>query len=767
MTMNKKAKAVDRSNEAKPDAMLRAVQKATSAKTSAYYFGNLGDSIERRFNGNGGGLGGNSDLYHGSQGIGNSYNAVGWGNFYGTGQGFGTEGRGGPGGGGQGGFNYLSNYSKNSSFNHYIISQCILAYLGHGVIRNIVDLYSDFATEGLQISHPNESVENFYKHWAKQVNLNQTVHSIFTNMFLTGNVFVHKTWATLTNAEKNTMKRAKSSQLINDNLVVRLKTTDRIIKGNVDPIDHFLQNKAFALDMKERAKSADKESNNDQSTPKPNGVKMPWNYTVLNPLQMDIRGKKIKGEHRWVMLLDRNDTKDISESMGYQGNNISKTKINIPKEFLKRVSPLSKPHGGYVAEIEIDSNSLSVIQDRKFDWFDWSVPFVYPALRAISFKDCLRNMEVKACESVINSIFLFKLGDIDKGFVAEDEHFERLADMLQVPGNVMNIIWNEAIEAQVIQADIKGVFDPKKHESADRDILTALGVPEVLLGGKGGNFSNSFIAVSTILEKLETARNIVKDWLMGEISVISEAMNFKRLPDVKFGATSLTDRKSEQNFLLQLFDRGILSDETILSYADTDPEIESLRQEREKKYEGGKKTKKMQKRGPYIKDDVPKAGINKGTTGRPSGSDTGETGEQENKRAPKGQSLADIDKVFRLHTLGNALIDSYEGKIHNGYLKSVGKKYIKQCSQGDREGLEKLTYHALANTPHDIGSIEDGLEFLKSFLVKSDINDMNNACSDVYQESIRVYVAENGSGPVKSDRKHMMALAWSKASLMF
>ncbi len=155
--------------------------------------------------------------------------------------------------------------------------------------------------------------------------------------------------------------------------------------------------------------------------------------------------------------------------------------------------------------------------------------------------------------------------------------------MLQQPGQTLNVLWNEAIEAEVIQADTKGIFDTKKHESADKDILTALGIPEVLIGGKGGNFSNSFISVATVLERLKSYRDQAKDWLMGEIKVIADAMDFKKLPTVKFGRTSLTDEKAHQTFLLSLYDRGILSGETVLNEANTTAEIEATKMKEEKK----------------------------------------------------------------------------------------------------------------------------------------------------------------------------------------
>ncbi len=131
---------------------------------------------------------------------------------------------------------------------------------------------------------------------------------------------------------------------------------------------------------------------------------------------MELRGKRVQGRHYWVMALDRRDTIDIAKGMGYNsGNDLGVTKINLPKEFVRRVKPYEGAGAGYVSEIRLSKEEISVVQENKFDWFDWSVPFIWPALRPLYFKDCLRTMEIKACASVINSIFLFKLGDIKNG----------------------------------------------------------------------------------------------------------------------------------------------------------------------------------------------------------------------------------------------------------------------------------------------------------------------------------------------------------------
>src|SRR3954471_14076870 len=52
-----------------------------------------------------------------------------------------------------------------------IIRACRAMYLRTNVVRNVIDMMTDFACEGLKIVHPDKSVEAFFKVWAAKVKL--------------------------------------------------------------------------------------------------------------------------------------------------------------------------------------------------------------------------------------------------------------------------------------------------------------------------------------------------------------------------------------------------------------------------------------------------------------------------------------------------------------------------------------------------------------------------------------------------------------------
>ena len=744
-----------------PDNMMHASVRASASSARGYFYGgNFGDSIETRLP-DGGFLGGGNDYFDGRLGTGNSWIAQSPGTYGGTGL------MNGVGrmfssihSGSAGGFQYLRNFASNSSFNHAIIAACQAAYFQSGIVQSVIDLYADFSTEDLQIYHPDKSVQNFYKVWAQKVNLEDRIHDAFVQLFTSANTFVYRTWATLGNSDKRAMQRAESSQNIDKNVTVRINGKDKTLNPNI------ISNNSLNILNKEIA--AIPPTIVEENLPDNSDKQIPWGYTFLNPLQMDVRGSRIQNKHYWVMLLDKKDTKDLIQTMtGGNKVDFSETKINIPKGLQGKLGA-AKKNSGYYMELTLDKNELSVIQrPGKYDWFAWGVPFIYPALKPLMFKDSLRNMESAIAHAATKIFYLFKLGNLKDGFVPEPDHYERLSDMIQVNSNVGYLLWNNLIEGQVLQPDLQNVFDDKKHQSAKEDILLALGVPEVLIGGKGSNFSNAYIAVAGVLEKLESYRNKVKDWLMGELKIIADAMGFRRLPEVKFGRTSLTDEKSRHQFLLGLYDRNIISAETLLTESETTLEVEETRKKLEQDLTkpGGI----MERKGPYDKQDV--SNIN----GRPPGSSTGPTGKQENQRKPKGINLAHYLEAYdQLNERARGWLDQIEEFCSKRMLKQFAKaypdpygriKHVKELKKEDRDRLEQLIYNVFTNFPTDYENDYIDYEVIINLLQSNAAEGLKKEVSKLYHDKIMDYHKKFGKMPSLSERRRMISAAYTQYAI--
>lgn len=580
-----------------------------------------------------------------------------------------------------------STYSRHTRLAHTKIALSVEAYKGFGVVKNVIDLMCNFASEGLKIIHPRPKVQKFYERWAESVDLQGRAKDAIREYYKTANVFIYTTMGTVDEASYNKMRSIKGS-------------SDSDIKDSNDPdnplYDEFVN--------KERKKPIGKR-------------KIPWRYTLLNPLQMDVRGTKYFGGQEWVFVLDeetRNKTKDLKSTTNIDF--LDDTEVNLPPEFKKR------DEGGGI--IKLDQARLYTLHYMKSDHEDWADPMVWPVMNDIMYKNQLRAMDMSVANSVINAITIFKLGDIKSGYTPPPSHFAKLAEMLRTPTYSHTLVWNDAIQMESNYPPIEKLLSIDKYRSVDRDILAGLGVPAILVdGAEGGNFSNAFLQVRTMLERLEEGRNEIMKWINKQLRLIARVMGHRDIPTVKFGHMSLRDEEAEKKLIIQLMDRNIISAERVHEFFDieTDIEIERMKKEKELSDRDGIMTKFGPFKDPMnmmdaedtmkldfkLKKDLNKSKPPTGGPGsfappqgknvvKPNGRPPGSTGPQEKRREVKPKGMGELS------TKASSMYDEVSKYIADKFVllrKVRSKKYL---TSQDRKSVEELTFATMLGLdPYD------------------------------------------------------------------
>ena len=103
------------------------------------------------------------------------------------------------------------------------------------------------------------------------------------------------------------------------------------------------------------------------------------------------------------------------------------------------------------------------------------------------------------------------------------------------------------------------------------------------MAGNGGGFTNNFISLKTMVERLQYGRDQLTKFWQKEVEFIRKAMGFRKPAHVVFDQMSLSDEAAEKNLLIQLADRDIISHETILERFKEIPSVEKMRLQREGK----------------------------------------------------------------------------------------------------------------------------------------------------------------------------------------
>ncbi len=630
---------------------------------------------------------------------------------------------GGFGGGGyqeQEGWTYRSGHSN---VDHQRIAQCMFLYRTEGIVQTIVHLLADFVVEKIDLVHPDQTVHNFFQSWKIKVKLKERLHRFVVDLLQTGNVFIWTKEAKLKASEKTAMKRGVGAQLIGNELVIRLEDANgkrlRDKTVHVELVDDEITTlkelgeacHKEALAGKVNEVTLDAGTRNDPTDQRADDKKdqksvlIPWDYISLNPLQMEPRGSRFANEHYWVMLLSKRDLAPLSKFMSYRYyTDISTTKVNLPEIFKGKLQT-AKSGSPYAAELRLDERRLSIIQDvTKADYEDWATPQIYPAHKEVNFKRLMRMAEISAMESIKHSITLIKLGDVKEGFIPTEEMIERVAAALAGGSQAHHLVWDDLIEGQMLQPDISKIMDPKKYEQVDKDIYAALGVSESIMTGKG-SFANSFMSIKLLLEKLETIRCKLEDWLLVEIKKIADAMKFRRLPIIKWGLMNLRDENAERKLWLDLYDRGIASDESLLEQFGTNFDIERARQEVEGSFkeEKNKDIKKeddkfrapvMLSRGPFNRDlmNKPSPGGQGGKGGRPVKTGT----PQQTKRNTKPKGLGVIHKFQQYHDFATMAFKTINEIATKLTIEKQGIKDSRSLTKAQKNDLENIIVHTLA-----------------------------------------------------------------------
>ena len=132
--------------------------------------------------------------------------------------------------------------------------------------------------------------------------------------------------------------------------------------------------------------------------------------------------------------------------------------------------------------------------------------------------------------------------------------------------------------------------------------------------GASGGYSNNYVSLKTLIERLEYGREVLSQFWRQEIEYVRQAMGFRLPAEIHFDSIILSDEAAQKQLLISLADRDIISQETLLERFREMPGIEKVRVRREER-ERDNDSLTPKKAGPYHnpqhKEDVAKIGITK------------------------------------------------------------------------------------------------------------------------------------------------------------
>lgn len=548
-----------------------------------------------------------------------------------------------------------------------IMAACIEAYYKVGIVQNIIDLMSEFASKGLRIVHPNKSVENFYRNWFEQIHGEERSERFINNLFKCGNVVVKRTTAKLKKNRIEDFRRTIASDI------------------ELDP--------EYKLDNKN----------------------IPWTYVFINPMNVDVLNEDLAlftGKTQYAV----NVSKDVANLINAPTNTDELGIVNsLPSNVLKSLR-------GGSTRIILDSDELRVYHRKKDDWQTWAYPMTYAILDDLITLEKLKLADIAALDGAISHIRLWKLGSLEHQILPTDAAIAKLADILlnNIGSGSMDLIWGPDIELKETSTDIYRFLGSEKYAPTLSAIYAGLGIPASLTGGTGSQgFTNNFMSLKTMIERLNYVRSILLDFWTYELRLVQKAFGFTQPAKIIFDNMDLSDEASEKSIWLQLFDRDIISLETLREKLGQANEVEDYRIERE--YKKRDKKKIPPKAGAFV-DGQPELTLKK--IALQNGSATpSQVGLDLEK--PKPGEIAMIQKMG-----GKTLEPNISGQPGQGRpLNSNDKKKRKQkkvgvTTKGSSSEFVRMSLWAY-NTQDRIGELCS--PFILSHFNKKSLRNLNDA----------------------------------------
>ena len=516
-----------------------------------------------------------------------------------------------------------------------IIKMCMDAYDKVGIIRNVIDLMGDFGCQGINIVHESKSVEDFYQQWFKKVDGKERSERFLNNLYRTGNVIIYRSTASI---------------------------TPEIVKYM----------KSFAADIRVEIPNVEKNV-------------IPWRYNFFNPLSVDLRDGALN------IFLGKKFF-EISSSKFFDN-----FKDGIPQNILETLpTELKKQVSSGKRSIPLNPEKLSVFYYKKDDWNFWANPMTYAILDDIIMLEKMRLADLSALDGAISNIRLWTLGNLEHQILPNKAAINKLRNILasNVGGGTMELVWGPELTYTESNSQVYKFLGSEKYQSVLNSIYAGLGVPPTLTGmaNNGGGFTNNFISLKTLVERLQYGRDLLIKFWEKEAEIVRKAMGFRKSPHIVFDQMSLSDEASEKQLLIQLADRDIISHETVLERFKEIPSVEKVRLQRENKERESESL--PEKIGPFSPPEI------KAPVSTPQASP--DNGRPLNKRDTKPRKKrVDTPKstpgVASLFVWTQNAYEEISSSINEAYLQTKNKANMRQLTRGEVAELENIKLHALVN----------------------------------------------------------------------
>lgn len=413
------------------------------------------------------------------------------------------------------------------------IGSCMEAYKKVGIVRNVIDMMGDFGCQGIRLRHPNKRIEKLCNNWFKKVHGVERSERFMNLLYRGAVVIVRRHIAKLQTKDVQQMRTSAS----------------------LEPDTDFIRDEK----------------------PKKNAI--PIKYRFMNPMSVDVIGDELAtfvGKPIYGLKLSA----ALKRKIRSPKNSIEKKLVEGLPEEVKRAA-----QGGASSLVPLDPDRVFSFFYKKDDWQVWPDPMLYSIIDDLNLLEKMKLADLAALDGVISHVRLWRLGDLKERIFPTDAAVSKLANILMnnVGGGAIDLIWGPDLDLVETSTEAYKWLGSEKYGPVYQSIYQGLGIPATLTGNSSnsGGFTNNFISMKTMIERLEYGRNILVQFWNQELKILQQALGLRFPAEVVFDHMSLSDESAEKQLLINLVDRNIISIETLQERFGEIPELEILRLRRE------------------------------------------------------------------------------------------------------------------------------------------------------------------------------------------
>jgi len=643
----------------------------------------------------------------------------------------------------RGDYNYFRNNESAPKRIEDIIKLSMDIYDNNGIVRNFIDLLSDFASQGIRLQHPNPSLQRFYDVWSQKVGMAERSERLINTILKAGSAVVKKSNTTLNTKKTKKWKSANASDL---------------------PAEEEL------LNLRE----------------------IPIRYTILPPTSFEVIGTEVATFINKPVYVLRVPTTFRGAVPGLGSYTQEYQKI-IDEQIPADIKDSLKKNLAYVP---IDQNKIEVYHYKKDDNQVWASPLIRPVLNDIIQLEKYKLADISALDGAISNIRLWTVGHIgdspSNSLLPTEAALNKVRNILSnnVGGGVIDIVWGPELKFTESNSQVWRFLGASKYEAVLNAIYEGLGVPPSMrTSGKGTSGTVNYVGLNTLVKRLEYVRGILLSFWNKQLLDIHRAMGFSGKPPViTFDFMSFADEAAEKKLWIDLYDRRLVSSETIQEVFGRNPKFENQRVKREyAKMENGSMPDKA---GPFHnaeKDhELKKILLQGGTVApsevgveleeklpgektavekmqkqqtsnfkskKPAGRPLNVTETSKRKPRPKGKPTS---KAAVLSTWANSSYHKISEYATPVYLKAIGKKNMRTVSSEEAETIEYANFSLLCS----LEPFTD-IDETKVYSLIENPTENHRAIASIYSECKQTFIELNGREPTVEEVRGLYSSSYA------